>query len=371
MAWNTRFKQISAARRRAATTAASPRVTDAAVTQARAVSPAAFLSRHYPSVKVNSRGDAIEIDGVLRADRKGDTWVSCDWHANAIGDNITLARQTVPGLSFVEAVQELLGSTPATVVPKVAKPLKAVKANAGPKLPPVAAEAAGRAYLNGRGISNATIDAAVNAGALGWCENGVLFLGRDHAQPGRPVRAATIRFFVTTDIGGGKLATKRDLVNSDKSFPVLLPGASSHVVVAEGGVTGLAVQDLALLRGEPAPTVIVTGGANIRGWLTENLPLRERVQAADYVAIAGENEIDRDGSPAPLKQMRTDSARQHLARLIAEARDGEFPDITYPPAGVKDAAEWLRVLTTDDRQSCGGAVVTHPPVGCADLEVAP
>jgi hypothetical protein len=347
MAWNSRFKAASAARRKAANSTPKnqpDRVTADEIARARQVSPAAFLSRHFADVRVNKRGDSIEVDGSLRSDLKNGTWVSCDWHSAAVGDNIALATWVDPELEFRDAVRELLGlaNSAQPVVTKFrAAPTELPQF---PQVPPAAGEALGRQYLKGRGISDAIIDAAVAAGALSWCQGGVLFLGRDHGDAARPVRAATIRYFEPTAATDGKVVSKRDLANSDKSFPVLFLGDPTHVVVAEGGVSGLAIQEMADLERRPAPTVIVTGGANIRGWLNENQPLRVMVRAADYIAVMAENEVDRDGRPAPLKQTRTDAARQQLARLIAQARDGEVPDIVYPPDGIKDAAEWLQTL---------------------------
>ena len=136
------------------------------------------------------------------------------------------------------------------------------------------------------------------------------------------------------------MLTKRDLANTDKAFPLLLPGDLSRVVVAEGAVNTMAAWDLARRSGLTPPTVVGTGGVGIRAWVRTNEALKAILATADIVEIWGENEVGRDGRPDPIKQTRTDELRRKLQDAIAEVRAGELPEIVYPPEGIKDAAEW-------------------------------
>ena len=108
----------------------------------------------------------------------------------------------------------------------------------------------------------------------------------------------------------------------------------------EGGVNGIAAQDIALRNVGTAPTVIVTGGVGVRKWVSSNGLLRDIMAAADQVEIWAENEVGADGRPDQVKQGRTNDLRQKLASAIAEIRQGAIPSVVYPPRGVKDAAEW-------------------------------
>jgi hypothetical protein len=144
--------------------------------------------------------------------------------------------------------------------------------------------------------------------------------------------------------GSDDLLTKRDLKASDKSFPVILQGDCTRVVIAEGALTGLAVQCLSTLRDRPPPSIIITGGINALRWLTESQSLAAGlVIGAKQLLIAGENEIDSDGSVDTVKQARTDVVRDKLVTRLLEI-GGQPGRIVYPPAGCRDAAEWLQRL---------------------------
>lgn len=330
----SRFRIASAARRsaREGASAFQPRRLEQwQIDAARCATPEHFLRRHYPDLKTNSRGTSLWVPKVLRADVMEDGhWLACGWQMEKIGDNISLLQFVVPGMSLPEAVLELTGAAASSPI----QPQTPVSAPvAYPKLPPVGGEDRGRAYLRGRGISSESIEAAEQAGVLRYAESGVVFLGRDLSVPTRSVRSATLRYFEPV-LWEGDLLSKRDVANSDKRFPGLLPGDPVRVVVVEGGVSGLAARDIVVRQGQAAPTVIVTGGVTARKWVSENAPMVGILAAAQVVEIWGEREESEE------KQIRTDAFREKLALAIAEQRQGELPAIVYPPDGVKDAAGW-------------------------------
>ena len=338
MAWDSRFKAASAARSRTARGDAAPKRTIDAetVALARRLSPEPFLRRHYRDVVVDRRG-SISVAKTLRIDFLDDHWVACDWGGGPIGDNIALVRWLQPALGFPEAILALTGVAAEFPLAHRQQP---VKAAAFPRLPPEAPRHRGVAYLTGRGLFAETIAAAEAAGALRHVGNGVVFLGRDHSSTSKTVRAATIRYFEPQTTPDGDVLTKRDFANSDKTFPFLLPGETSRVVVAEGAVNAMAARDLALRSGWEPPTAIGTGGVGIRSWVRTNGPLKALLATADVVEVWGENEVGADGRPDPIKQTRTDELRRKLQDAIAEVRTGELPEIVYPPEGIKDAADW-------------------------------
>ena len=311
-----------------------------ALEAARTVSPEAFLRARYGREVFAARnGRSIRVDKVLRADRGPDgRWVSCDWFGGGIGDNVALVRHTV-GCGFVEAIEHLVGTAFRPVAPVAPPPREPARTR--PRLPRLANVGEGRRYLAGRGVSEDTILAAEECGALSYCAGAVAFLGRDHLSPSREIRLVNLRYLDPRTGDDGKPMTKRDLAGSDKDFPVLLRGDPGLVEIVEGGVNALAVRDLSLLSRGVAPTVIATGGVGVRHWLTRNPVLADLVAGADHVVVTGENETDAAGNPDPEKQARTDELRTRLQEAVAGLRDGVLPELRYPPAALKDAADWL------------------------------
>lgn len=279
----------------------------------------------------NKRGDSIVVDGVMRLDRVDGKWVACDWWAGAIGDNIDLVRYVEPGTNFPDAVFRLTGARediPTRIAPVREKPQDIRR----PSIPYERGAGAGRAYLRDeRMISPDTIRHAETSGMVRYLDNGILITGRDAS---RAIRSATLRHIEPVRLDDGSVLTKRDLADSDKTYPAVLPGSSARLVVTEGGVNAMAIRDMAIRAGEEPPTIIATGGVGVRRWVSDNPELRQLVERADHVVIMAERES------TPAKQIETDARRQQLARLIAEARQGEVPDVTLPPPGVKDVADW-------------------------------
>lgn len=311
-----------------------------AIEAAHRASPEAFLRRRYGrEVQLDRSGRSIRIPKVLRADRNPDgSWIACDWHGGGIGDSIAVVRWAT-GCGFVQALEELVGDPTKPLPPAPPPPPQPPKKP--PRLPRLDGVDEGRAYLLGRGISQRTIRAAELARAVHYVRGAVVFLGRDHGSHGAPVRLAALRYLEPIPVPDDEPMTKRDLAGSDKDYPVLLPGDPARVVVVEGGVNALAVQDICLYRSEEPPTVIATGGVGVRSWIVANSHVRALLVAAERVEIWCENEVSQDGDSATEKQAKTDLLRERLADEIALVRGGELPELVYPPEGVKDSADWI------------------------------
>jgi hypothetical protein len=317
-------------------------VSESDIALARAASPEMFLRRHYADVAVNRRGDSISVDKVLRADFRDGHWVSCGWHSEGIGDNIRLARWVLgESTKFADAVGEVLGrgytAGPAPAIPRERE------SNGRPRVPPCRGIARGRAYLADRGIGPSLIRRAEDAGVLSYVTDGVVFLGRDWAH-GQEVRLGTIRYYEDRLMPNGKLGNKRDLADSDKSYPFFLPGDPSLLIVVEGAINALAAAQIREATFGSLPCVVATGGVGILSWLAPGTPLLGLASGAGAVEVWGENETDRSGFPNAAKQALTDAQRSRLLHALAEIRDGEIPDLVYPPPRAKDAAEWLLAL---------------------------
>jgi hypothetical protein len=339
MAWDTRFKKASAAKKAAAEPPQPRRFDDDTVRAARNVDIVPLLQRRYgeKAVQLSNEGKRLSVQGVLRADLKDNTWVACDWLGEGIGDPIALTMH-LDDVDFPTAVRQLTGM-PAVQPRPVAQPAASYDIKY-PKLPAVASIERGREYLTvTRGISASSVRAAEDAGVIRYSDHGVLFLGRDQTSERKSVRSATMRYFEPVEMNGD-MVSKRDFKHSDKSFPAFLPGDPGRVIVVEGAINALAVRDIVTRRGEPAPTVVASGGVGMIAW-TRNATIQAMLMAADNVEIWGENERGRDGQSDAKKQERTDSLRTKLAVSIGMLT-GRPPALIYPPLEHKDAADWLQ-----------------------------
>ncbi len=314
--WASRFKQASAAKRRAAERgmgrsvmaeghAQGARVADEDRQSARELDPTAYLLSQGFEVKkdgqrhlsVRLRGDEF-YRGTLRPEGH---YVWCDIDKNGVGDNISLVRDIEPDTSFVDAVYRLLGAP--SVIPQ---PQRAAPKRQPPRLPTQDAlsRASGRAYLiNDRKISIETIDHAEACGMVRYTDGAVLFVGYD--------RAGVAQNITRRAIHADDPKPKRDLNGTDKFYPQILLGDSAKVWIVEGGVDALALHDIARRSGQQPPTVIVSGGANVLSFL-EYPEIQTILKQAGRVVIAGENEKD------DATQKRTDEAHQKQADRVAE-----------------------------------------------------
>ena len=244
--------------------------------------------------------------------------MACDNYENGIGDNIALVRH-VTGCGFAEAVHQLTGGYAVERV-KLPEPRQSF-----PTLPPETAadREQGARYLAGRGITLGTIAEAVKAAFLRFVGGGVVFTGLDDS--GR-VRAATKR-----STNPGDEVQRRDFKGTDKRYAPVLPGNPDSVWIVEGGVDALALRDLAKMRGQQPPTVIVSGGVGVRSFL-ETERIRKLLKKAKRITVAREREKDHK------TQLEADASRDKLLREL-EQLTGKKPDQWTPPERVKDLAE--------------------------------
>ncbi len=323
--WDARFRQSSAARRAAADAAIGHKLIDAQTRQdARHADPAPYLEAHGFTVKREGRHASVRNgsgDEVYRLTQTAGRWVWCDHYGQDGGDMIALVRAITPGALFRDAVFALTGGA------ALAQRVQAPEPPPAPlTLPPFKPHqrSAGRADLAERGISPATLDAAEAAGMLRYAVGAVLFVGYDEA--GQP-RSATQHM-----IDDDAMPNKRDLRGSVKAFCPILPGDPATVWIVEGGTDALAVQDRAKCRSQPAPTVIVSGGAGVRSFL-DRPAIRAQLCKASRVVIACENEKDVE----TLARTNAHSVQQRdRVRRIAP---GATVQLWHPPAGCKNIAQ--------------------------------
>ena len=165
-----------------------------------------------------------------------------------------------------------------------------------------------------------TIEAAERAGMLRYSARGVLFVGWDEAGTAQNItRRAT---------DASEIVQKRDFAGADKRHPAMLFGASETVLVVEGGTDALAAHDIARRAGRPLPTVLVSGGANVRSWI-ETPWVQKVLKLAKRVIVAFERE---DG---PEKQAKTDAAHQVQMQRLQEVCSAQVTG-WMPPEGIKD-----------------------------------
>ncbi len=341
--WDARFRRASAARRAAAdattdaTAAAtagpaiSPKRIDEQTRQdAHNADPVPYLQAHGFTVKREGRHASVRDgsgDEVYRLTQTSGRWVWCDLYGQNGGDVIALVRDMAPGTSFRDAVFELTGG--AALVQRVQTPKPAPESPPTSPIPLILPpfqphqRSAGRAYLAGRGISPATLDAAEAAGMLRYALGAVLFVGYDEARQPRCATQRLIHDDVTPN--------KRDLRGSVKAFCPILPGDPATVWIVEGGTDALAVQDREGGDGQP-PTVVVTGGAGVRSFLDQPA-IQTLLCKATRVVIACENEKDAE------TQARTDAHHAQQRDRVCGIAPGADVQLWRPPAGCKDVAQ--------------------------------
>lgn len=253
--------------------------------------------------------------------KEDDHWLWCDRYGNSGGDNIDLVREIEPGTCYAEAVYRLSGAPTVRQQPRPSEPKRQP-----PKMPAQDAQDVnrGRAYLFERGITLETIEHAEKVGMVRYADGGVLFIGYDRA--GTP-QNATRRAITPSDP-----VQKRDLRDSDKSYPPILPGDPAKVWIVEGGADALALRDIARRSGQQPPTIIVSGGANVRSFL-ERVDVQAILKRAERVTVAGENEKNPDA------QVKADAGHQKQAQRVAEITSCEVRQWTPKPEHGKDLAD--------------------------------
>lgn len=326
--WAAGFKQNSAAQRRA-NLAKSQRPRKSIVEQdrvtARTIDPTAYLRQAGFDVKTEGRHLSVRQHGdeVYRVTCKPDGhWITCDKYQNGIGDNIALVQEIEPCTSFSEAVYRLAG---APSVGAALRPAAPAPVRQPPQMPTQAREDVrrGREYLQGRGISLETYQQAEKAGMLRYSAGGVLFVGRD--QDG------TAWNIMRRAVEAQEGVQKRDLSGTDKRHPQMLLGASETVLIVEGGADALAAHDLARRQGRPVPTVLVSGGANVRSWM-QTPWVQAVLKLAKKIIVAFEHETCAE------TQAKTDAAHQVQIDKLREMCGGAEVVGWKPPEGIKDMA---------------------------------
>lgn len=337
--WASRFKQNSAARRRAETSAMGGRpvgqvvgtgakVAESDRVEARTIDPTDYLEAQGFQVIKEGRHLSVRLHGdeAYRVTRKNDGhWVTCDKYENGIGDNIALVQELEPGTGFAESVYRLSGAPSVAATATRPRPAPPPVVRKPPRMPSQNAQdlKRGRAYLFERGITLETIEQAEAAGMLRYSARGVLFVGRDEE--------GTAQNVTRRSVDASELVQKRDLDGTDKRHPPMLPGSSETVLVVEGGADALAAHDLARRAGRPLPTVLVSGGANVRSWI-ETPWVQKVLKLAKKVIVAFEREDSAE------KQAKTDKAHAlQIERLLEVCGAHVVP--WHPPEGVKDMAD--------------------------------
>ncbi|MGB3225212.1 MAG: relaxase/mobilization nuclease domain-containing protein [Desulforhopalus sp.] len=283
---------------------------------ARQLDPTAYLESQGYTVKPEGRHMSVQVNGdeVYRVTCKhGGHYVTCDKYGNGIGDNIALVKEIEPGTRYADAIYKLHGDP--SVEPRQ-RP--AVPPRTPPKVPRGGPfeQSQGRMYLKGRGISQETIAHAEKSGMVQYIDNAVLFLGRD--ESGR-TQNVTRRAIDASDP-----VQKRDFRGSDKSYPPILPGDPKKVWIVEGGTDALALHDIAKRSNQQPPTVIVSGGANVRSFF-DNPEVKAIIEKADKITISGENEKNTEA------QARADAGHKKQAEKAGEISRGEIQTWTPPP----------------------------------------
>jgi hypothetical protein len=167
-----------------------------------------------------------------------------------------------------------------------------------------------------------TIEQAETAGMLRYSAGGVLFVGRDEQ--------GTAQNIMRRAIDASDLHQKRDLRGTDKRHPQILLGTSETVLIVEGGIDALAVADVARRQNKPQPTVLVSGGANVRGFMA--MPWVQKIlKLAKKVTVAFERE-----STAEV-QAKTDAAHELQMERLREVCTAQVT-AWKPPEGIKDMA---------------------------------
>lgn len=334
--WASRFKQASATKRRTKDgelgnaaieqgDARGARVTEPDRQSARQLDPTPYLERVGYTVKREGRHLSVRLRGdeIYRITQKPDGhWLWCDLYGNHGGDNIDLVQEIEPGIGFAEAVYRLAGAPIVYPQPRRAEPKRQP-----PRLPEqaVANQLNGRAYLTqNRGISMDTIEHAEQCGLLRYADGGVLFVGYD--------RSVTPQNITHRAIAPNDPVQKRDLRGSDKSYPPILLGDSSKVWIVEGGVDALALHDIAKRQGQPQPTVIVSGGANVRSFL-ERAEVQVILKQAEHITIAYENEKNSE------TRVKADAGHHKQAQRVAEITGREVERWKPSLAEGKDLAD--------------------------------
>lgn len=340
--WRAPFKKASASKRRANSAPAPEKKEPSRIDErdrisAREMDPTAYLLSAGFTCKHSGGGRQISVrhggDEVYRVTRRGEGhWVACDHHEFGVGDNIALV-QDIEGssLNFRKAVYRLFGAPGMAPLQNVTPKPRAVFVM--PAQNPVD-QARGREYLKERGIDLQTVLEAESAKFIAYTDKAVLFVGRDQLGT---IKAATRRAATKDDP-----KQKSEIPGSDKRFPAIFKGTGDIAYIVDGGIDALALHAMAKRRGQPTPTVYVTGGVGNKSWIDRD-SIKAQLRRHRQIIIAGENEKDAD------TQERTDAHRDETKQRL-EAITGNQVRIVTPAKSIgKDMADQNAIELAKER----------------------
>lgn len=282
---------------------------------------------------------SVELNGdqIYRITKKNDGhYVSCDKYGNGIGDNIALIQDIRPDLKFAEAVYKLHAYDlnykfeNKNIVQEIDKKIDL-------KIPRQVENERklGREYLHDeRGISIDTINHAEKVGLIKYSDKGVLFIGYDENQNVKNVTQRSIR--------ESNAIQKMDYKGSDKQYCQILEGNKKSVWIVEGGIDALALRDLALRQKQDPPTILISGGANVKSFL-ERDSIQNLLKEANRVTIAVENEKSLQA------QNRSDQGHERQSERIKEIVGEQKEVRSWSSPNFKDVAEMNLHAVLKDR----------------------
>jgi hypothetical protein len=312
------------------------------INKAKRVDPDLYLQSKGFEVKKEGKHYSIKLNGeeVFRTTKKDDGYfVTCDKAGNGIGDNISLVKN-IEGCSFKEAISIINKTNYINNISSINQNNNQISSNEKKeeiKLPmaDVNIVNSGRKYLLERGIELEVILKSEKENFIRYANDTIFFVGYDGDGKIKNVTKRSTN--VNDEI------QKRDLKGSDKYYPQILKGSEKSVWVVEGGVDALAAHSLALRLNKEAPTIIVTGGANVLAPF-KNLEIQELLKKAEKVVIALENE------KSIKVQTETDKAHQKQIEYINNVSPNK--SICWkPPQTFKDLADYNQKIKKEQKIS--------------------
>ena len=339
VAWNTRFKQASAAKRRGREQPVVEIGRRAEFERLRDSAHAADLVAYMQSIGLPVERDGVKgwlIDDRYRVTKKQDgNFVWCSWDQSRGGDPISFCTDE-QRLSFQQAIADLSGGR---LVQTNRKEWSG--GDRFPASPPICRNSDPvMQYLEDRGISQKTIRRAQGAGFLRFVDYAgtpcMAFCGLGDNGKLRSMTVCLTNPILSWD--GRNEITKIDIKHSDKSFPALWRGVDPNLPsdkslwVVEGGIDALAIVDWYRASQKAVPDIVVSGGVGVRSFL-DRPHVRDILSRAVTVYVALEREKDRE------TQILTDASYQRQIEKIQAMALGCDVVAWRPPVGSKDVAD--------------------------------
>ena len=308
--------------------------------KAKSIDPESYLISKGYAVKKEGRHYSVRINDeeVYRTTRLDDgTYVTCDKFSNGIGDNISLVKN-LEGCSFKDAISILNKTSYVNNISEINQKNNQISNQEKKeeiKLPKSDINIVnnGRKYLLERGIDLEIILKAEKQNFIKYANDSVFFVG--YNSEGK-INNVTKRSTNTLDE-----VQKRDLKGSDKFYPQVLKGSEKSIWIVEGGVDALAAHALAARLNKEAPTVVVTGGANVLAPF-KNLEIQELLKRAEKVVVIHENEKN--------LQVQETTNKAHLKQIEYINNVSSNKSICWkPPQGYKDLADYNFKLRQENK----------------------